>query len=614
VGGIAGIWQPGRQVDPDLVRRMLAAMRHRGPEGASFARADRGGLVLGFLKLGITDQQGGHQPLFTQKGHYGLVYNGEIYDYDVLRGRLAARGHYFDTASDSEVVLNLYAEYGPDFTEYLNGEFAFALWDERRRQLNFVRDRFGVKPLYVADYDGGLAFASEMKALMALPNFPRELDPHWFSGPGLGMAGCAQTPFVGIRQIRPATIERHDARGSRRDLVYWRPTFAPGFTGDAKQAATELRVALDKAVARRVGGDVPIAVALCRGVDSAMVAGLVGKHRPDRVGYCAAFPGEEFDESVGAQMTARHAGLGFAPVDCPIDVLAEGFMKSVWSTEVPTNSLSTTARLRVTAAIRADGNKAVIGGEFGDVLFGGHPCFEPESPSAYTRRARRLSRAMPWLLTDATLHALRGESPLSRIRDEFDLPWLRSLDPFDGARVLSRSIVSTSVLPLGDRVEMANSLEGRAPFLDLDVLNFAYQLDASLCTDSKDGRRRAVLRTACADLLPPAHQAPRKQTQMAPTFASLRREPLGKDVLEALLSRDVVGQVGVFRPNTVRLLRRLWRLAPQHGPRSAFLDATVGYIASVSALHHVFVDRPGTFEDASPMRWRDRSPRKRSRL
>src|SRR2546421_1799062 len=172
--GIAGIHAPGGEADPQLVAAMVRGLVHRGPDGDGFF--DAAGVALGMRRLAIIDPEHGHQPLRDESGDVVAVFNGEIYNHAELRAGLEARGHRLRSGSDGEVIPHLYEEHGPGFVERLNGIFAIALWDARSRTLHLARDQFGVKPLYWTRVDGRLAFASEIKALLADPAIPREVD------------------------------------------------------------------------------------------------------------------------------------------------------------------------------------------------------------------------------------------------------------------------------------------------------------------------------------------------------------------------------------------------------------------------------------------------------
>lgn len=636
--GIGGIWTRGRGRPEHLeLRRMMSAMAHRGPEGAAFARADEGSLLLGFLRLGFTGGGATQQPLFDETGAVGLVFNGEIYDHDALRAELVARGHRFEGTSDSEVLLRLYLEHGDGFWEHLNGELAFVLWDARREALICARDRYGVKPLFWGWRDGAFAFASEAKGLHALSGLGAELDPDYWSGPGVGVAECSLTPFAGVRSVRPGHVLTVTRRG-----IDERAWFEPRFGGPAPatldEATRAVRRGLTRAVRRRLDGDPPIAVSLSSGIDSTIVCGLVAADQRRRgrpvtaftIGYDGAF----YDESAQAARTAAHHGVRFERVRCTPTSLADGLLEGIHSVEVPTNSLSTTARLALTRAVRGAGFKALISGEGSDELFGGYPYFGIEAiwrrarvdprgarallrafrrrealsrgmfwsggrapdpgaygfASAYEARVRRTEGAMRWMFAEGFRRRM-SRTPWETACAELDPARLSRMSPFDATRAIARSVLGSLVIPsLGDRVEMAASLEGRAPYLDRDLVALACSLPERFCLEPTTMQRKHVLRRAFADLVPPRLAPPPKHTRMAPTFADLFGVPRGREVLELALDPAAVKRAGIFDPRFVRALRAAWRWWPKGGHRHAMLDMALGYVATTQALHLVHVE------------------------
>ncbi|MCA9494989.1 MAG: asparagine synthase C-terminal domain-containing protein, partial [Myxococcales bacterium] len=493
---------------------------------------------------------------------------------------------------------------------------------------------------------------SEAKALLALPGFERRIEPAFFLGPGMGLPDTARSPFAGIRSVRAGHLLTVDASGER-ERCWWTPRFPGGGPSTLDEAGEALRTALRRAVRRRVGGDVPIALALSSGLDSAIVAALATEVRSDLRAFTVAWPDRPYDEATAAAATARHLGLAHEPVPCTVEQLAEGFLDGMHATGVPTNNLSTTARLAMARAVRASGAKALTGGEAADEIFGGYPYFgleaiwrdlargEPgartalrtfeaeERPSrgVFWSGGRGWERTPPWLGHPSTVHlrALRAETELSRLLSrsaraelagrtplealgaELDVARLRTLAPFDAARVVSRSVFGTFVVPaLGDGVEMAASLEGRVPFLDREVVDLAYALPQELCVAPATYLRKRVLRHAFADRLPEGFRAPPKHTWMAPTFRELGATATGRALFADLLSDRAVRDAGLLSRRTVRAALAAWRWWPARGARFPHVDGVVGYLLSVQALHHVHVRTPPRTRTLTA--WVDRTP------
>jgi asparagine synthase (glutamine-hydrolysing) len=280
----------GAPADAALMSAMGGVTVHRGPDDEG-AHAD-GPCVIGMRRLSIIDLAGGHQPLSNEDGSLWTVCNGEIYNFRELRRELEPRGHRFKTGSDSEVILHGYAEWGDDFLHRLNGMYGFALWDARRRRLLIGRDRLGVKPIYVYRDARRLAFASEAKALLALPGIRAAIDPAALhSYLNLGYVAAPHSIFRGIAKLPPASVIAVEG-GRIEERRYWRiPDETDRLTGEREWIA-RVRARLDEAVRMQMVSDVPIGAFLSGGIDSSAVVGRMAAHsdRPIRT-YAIGFKG-----------------------------------------------------------------------------------------------------------------------------------------------------------------------------------------------------------------------------------------------------------------------------------------------------------------------------------
>ncbi|HEY8867341.1 MAG TPA: asparagine synthase (glutamine-hydrolyzing), partial [Solirubrobacteraceae bacterium] len=306
--GIAGIHAPGAEVDARVVRAMVARMAHRGPDGEGF-HLD-GEIGVGMRRLAIIDPAGGHQPLRSERGDVVAVFNGELYNHRELRRELEAGGHELRSGSDGEVIPHLYEEHGPRFVERLNGIFAIALWDARARTLHLARDRFGVKPLYYARGAGGrLAFASEVKALLADESVPRELDyaavDEFLT---FRFVPSPRTTLAAVRKLRPAGLLASAAGGLSEDEYATKP--APAARADRRALVAEYREAFERAVVRQLMSDVPLGVMLSGGVDSGAITAVMAKHSSKVCAFTVGFAGggAQTDEIEQARATAALFG------------------------------------------------------------------------------------------------------------------------------------------------------------------------------------------------------------------------------------------------------------------------------------------------------------------
>lgn len=606
--GIAGaVWTESA---PPLERRTLEAMTdalaHRGPDDRGFYessvsspvdRASRGGVALGMRRLAIIDRAGGQQPISNEDGTVWIVFNGEIYNYRQLRLRLEGAGHAFRTKSDTETIVHLYEDLGPDCLKHLNGMFALAIWDARHERLLLARDRLGKKPL-VYFHDGNrLLFGSELKSILTAPGVPRELDPTALDQYlTYQYVPHPRTIFQGIAKLPPAHFALFE-RGRLMLQCYWRPDFNVEKPLPAAEYRRQLREALTSAVRMRLESEVPLGAFLSGGVDSSIVVGLMQQAAQQQVKtYSIGFPVREFDETHYAWQVARHLGTDHHQFQVEPNAI-EILPKLVWhydepfadSSAIPTYYVSQFTRRDVTVALSGDG---------GDELFAGYPRYRavqlgqwfdklPEelrrlaglnfwarlptggSQKSPTRRLKRLleglsqspqRRYFDWI-------SIFNESRRAALYREEFLARLPNADPFDFLaaafarvdrrdRITSASLADlTTYLPCDlmtkvDIASMANGLECRQPFLDYRVVELAAAMPVALKFRRLRGKR--ILLETFGDLLPMAVRRRRKMGFGVPLGHWFRNElkTYAQDVLfdPRTLARPY------FRPEAVQAL------------------------------------------------------------
>jgi asparagine synthase (glutamine-hydrolysing) len=582
----------GGSPDPEALRAMSASLVHRGPD-------DDGQVVIGPVglaarRLSIIDLAGGHQPIANEDGRVTVVQNGEIYNHSTLREELMRAGHSFSTRCDTEVIVHLFEEHGDAFAERLRGMFAVAMWDARSNRLVLARDRFGIKPLFYREApDGSLAFASELKALMALGGFERRLDMRaveallaFNSIPG------PLTIFEGVRKL-PAGHLLSWEPGRRIELrEYARPAPAPVERlrrEGADVLARELRERLRDSVRAHLVSDVPVGVLLSGGVDSATLAALAAQESGERVRtFSIGFRERSFDELERARLVARryntdHHELVVEPdVGAVLTRLAEVFDEPLAdSSALPTYLVSELASRHV---------KVALSGEGGDELFGGYHTYVADAiapwagrpaaallplierlPSSSARvsfdyKAKRFARGA--LLPPLERHHAWKEIFSSDLRAQLiDLPRPVDFDPLEAHRrrfagtADAEPIARLQDLDLGiyltddllvktDRASMAHSLEVRVPLLDTAVADLALALP----TRHKvlGFQKKRLLRRAVAPLLPRRIVHGAKRGFSIPAAAWLRGElrPFARDVL----APEVIRRQGLFRVDAVQRL------------------------------------------------------------
>ena len=538
--GLAGVVSPGRAATSlsACLERMCGALGHRGPDGMGTYVAD--GVALGHTRLAIIDlSESGRQPMTNEDGSLYLVVNGEIYNYVDLRADLQARGHSFKSHSDSEVILHLYEEYGDDCVQQLEGMFALALWDAPRRRLLLARDRFGIKPLYVAQQGEALYFASELVAIRRGGSVAAEIDPQAvYAYMALSYVPAPLSAFRGVQKLLPA--ERAVwANGQLRRQIYWspRPVHGPSRRADAVEALAQR---LEASVRAHLVSDVPVAAFLSGGMDSSTVVALAQRHAKMET-LCVAFPDPGLNEAPIARRVASHLGTKHHEVQLDLDPVqllsqAVAFMDEPFA---DSSALPTFAVCRVAREVA----KVVLSGDGGDEVFGGYTGRYRVAALQATlpwpgRLARVLRRVPPWRsgrrsalptmlelasLTDVErfvaerqISTARERSALfgtaqqgeaeQRLREIPSLAIRHAAEWHPVHRALWVDIATSlpdDMLTKVDRMSMAHGLEVRVPFLDHHVVEFALALPPAWLVSALPVEGKRLLRHVAAPLLPP---------------------------------------------------------------------------------------------------------------
>jgi asparagine synthase (glutamine-hydrolysing) len=507
------VWErDGREVVPDWIERMLTTLEHRGPDARGLW-CD-GPVALGHQRLAILDpSHRAHQPLVTPDGLGVLVYNGEVYNYRELGAELERRGVKLRSSGDTEVVLHALHELGPAAViPRFNGMFGLAYWDLRERALWLARDRLGIKPLYTAVSGARLAFASEMKALLAHPEIDSTPDLHVLSLRLVrGNLPGRRTPFRSIEALEPGTHWKVTA-----NQIETRRWFDPVEALDVdrllragreprERAVTEFQTRFAASVHRHLASDAPVAAACSGGVDSSLIAALARRERPELVGYVAAIEGASRDAAYAAQV-GRHLGLPIRRVELDRFAYARLATEATWHHELPLAYPASTALMAVTRACRADGVKVMLTGEGADELFGGYRHYATVHRRARRRRRRRWLASRVKEIPDrrnwGIPRALDAESEerFQRLSDR-----LAPIEPLEDRMFLAYSLADfhDSLGPLlhhHDRMGMAASIEMRVPFLENDVIDLALHLPCSV--KLRRGEPKWVVKRAAEAHLP----------------------------------------------------------------------------------------------------------------
>jgi asparagine synthase (glutamine-hydrolysing) len=566
--GIAGAFSTDGSIGPELIERMCAPMEHRGPDSRGvFAE---GGLGLGVQRLAVIDPPGADQPIDNEDGSVIVVCNGEIYDYRELREELVRRGHRFSTDGDAEVIVHLYEEYGDACVEHLRGMFAFALWDRRERRALLARDRVGKKPLFYAQRDGRLWFASEPRAILATGEVPR--DVNWATIDLYLHYQCVPAPhsaFSALRKLRPAhLLTWRDGRIDTRR--YWKLSYRDRLSELGDDEACELiRDAVLEATRLRLRSDVPVGAMLSGGIDSSAVVAAMSRLSPEPVKtFSIGFDAAEYDETPAARQVAEAYGTDHRELVLDarsLDVLP----RLAWhygepfadSSALAAFALAELARSEVTVALNGDG---------GDESFGGyHRHARPADPEPIRLYAERRAYEYfddPWReeLYEPAFRRSLGERPWRAVVEE---AWQESdaADPVERLMDVDlQTYLAHDLLVKMDIATMAHSLEARSPFLDQAVMELAAGLPMEMKV--REGTTKWLLRRALRPWLPDSILERPKQGFSVPLGEWLRDQ--APQLAGDLLLDPQALERGLFREKVVREMvaapaehpYRLWTL------------------------------------------------------
>ena len=639
--GIAGILS--RQAPPSSVEQlaaMAASLSHRGPDEFGVYRDSSMGLA--HARLSIIDISAGKQPLCNEDGSLWVVFNGEIFNYVELREELLALGHVFRTRSDTEVIVHAFEAWGERAFDRFNGQYAMALWQSETKTLTLVRDRVGVRPLFLLEHDGRVYFASEVKAIFAADaNLPRELDPvgidetftFWSSvAPRSVFSGVVELPPGCIRVYSPAGVEE------RR---FWEPSYPVGergrFSGSIEEAEVALLEALQRATnLRMLRADVPVGSYLSGGLDSSLVAALGLRAKGERFRtFSLRFEDAEYDETSFQREMQGFLGSDHAEIVVSQRDIAEVFPEVIEHTERPILRTGPAPMFLLSRLVRATGIKVVLTGEGADEMFAGYDIFrEAKIRRFWARdptseaRPRLLERLYPYLSRSPIAQQAMARKFFGRGLERAKLPGFSHEPRWHGTAALKRlfserqqqltqghSVVDEllgalprdflswsplaqdqyleirTLLPgyilssQGDRMLMANSVEGRFPFLDADVMSLAGSLPDSYKLKVLDEKH--IVKRVSRGLVPETIIARKKQPYRAPDAACFMAADAPQWV-DDVTSADSLAAAGVFNPKAVQQL--LQKCRSRQGSQFSNADnmAVVG-VLSTQLLHRQFI-------------------------
>lgn len=640
--GIAGIvaFNDGERPAAREVEGMIRRIHHRGPDGQGFYID--GPACLGHARLSIIDLASGAQPLANEDRTVWVTFNGEIFNYLELRRHLQKRGHAFSTRSDTEVIVHLYEEYGDDFPQHLNGQFAIALWDAKRHRLVLARDRVGIRPLFFVKQQRRLYFASEVKAIFACPEVPRALNVQ-----GIGRvftywsALGAETVFAGVETVAPGCTVSFDARGRRTDKRYWDWQFPDrqALDGRSFQECLEgLDEVLLGSVQRQVRSDVPVGAYISGGIDSAMIVAYMARVLPGPLPtFSLRFADQEFDEGPYQRSVVEKFGTDHTEVTVGASDIGRAFESAVWHAESPMLRTAPVPMMLLAQSVRAHGIKVVLTGEGADETLAGYDIFReasirrfwarlpesrmrpallarlypylkasPAASAAYAQKFFGQELGSPerpgfghWPRWHTTRRTLQFLNPDLRATIEFDykataealLPdghdkWHKlSTDQYLEAHTLLSGYLLNSQ---GDRPALAHGVETRVPFLDLKMLEYTNGLPSRFKLMGL--KEKYILKALGRGKIPESICQRPKQPYRAPDSQSFFHKGVPSEQVAQAFDKKRLKEVGYFDAESACKLFDKCR----RGKAIGFADnmAFVG-IYSTLIVHEQFVEGCG---------------------
>ena len=601
--GIAGYIDKQHHAEALVINRMLTRIHHRGPDECGIY-IDKN-IGLGSVRLSIIDIEGGHQPMPNEDLSLWIVFNGEIFNYIELRKELEEKGHHFRTQSDTEVLVHLYGEYGEECLSKLNGQFVFSIWDKNKQEMFLARDRVGIRPLFYYHTPDLFVYGSEIKAIFEHPGVKREISYEGLAETFTFWTTITpNTVFKGIKECPPGHFIKIK-NGELKVQKYWELNFASPdnyYKGSFENAISDFRELFKDSVRIRLRADVPVAAYLSGGLDSSVTTAFIKEIEPDVLQtFSVGFTEDEFDETYFQNVASDYFKTKHIGFKCTSKEIAENFPKVVWHSEIPLLRTSPSPMYSLSKKVRENNIKVVITGEGADELLAGYNIFKENKIRHFWAKDKK-SRIRPLLLKKLYpyITALQNANPnalkmfFGYKLDETDSPiyshllrWknssnitnhlskeiqeqlntfnpyaellstlnskLNELDPLAKAQYLEIKIFLSGYLlsSQGDRMGMANSVEGRYPFLDYRIIEFC----ASLPPDYKMKilNEKVLLKKMMKGKIPEEILNRPKQAYRAPILSSFLGDEAPHYVKE-VLSPESLKKVGIFNPDSVTKL------------------------------------------------------------
>ncbi|MGD9209747.1 MAG: asparagine synthase (glutamine-hydrolyzing) [Desulfobacteraceae bacterium] len=636
--GIAGVIEFGQNLDrQEMITQMIGHLHHRGPDAAGMYL--NGPVALGHARLSIIDLSGGNQPIHNEAKNLWVIYNGEVFNYPELRKELIEKGHRFYTQSDTEILVHAYEEYGSKMLHRLNGQFAFAIWDQKTQRLFMARDRVGIRPLYYHHNGNYFSFASEIKALFADSRISRDLNPQTIGDIFTCWAPMGeQTVFNSIQQIPPGCYAYFTEQGLKIKR-YWEPEFEKSdpWQSPLEDWVEEFHALLLDATRIRLRADVPVGAYLSGGIDSTFTTSLVRNNFNNALRtFSVTFSDANFNEADYQAKAIASLKTQHSDICCTEADIGKNFPAVIWHTEVPILRTAPAPLFQLSKLVRENNFKVVLTGEGADEILAGYNIFKEDRLRRFwaknpdsKMRPMLLEKLYPYIFskedgkaktylqnffkkslsnTDSPVfshlvrwqnaNSLKGffvqeiaaEASLDNFisRYEHMLPEkFNSWESLSKAQYTEMTIFLSNYLlsSQGDRMAMAHSVEGRYPFLDYRVIEFANRLPARFKLNGLT--EKFILKQAARNHVPKEVIQRSKQPYRAP----ISRCFFGSDApeyIDEMFSVENLNQAGYFDPAKVERLVKKCRQNKGELLSERENMAVVG-ILSVQLLHEQFV-------------------------
>ena len=636
--GIAGFYGDiNKKQSVSTLKHMLTRIKHRGPDQSGVYVSDYVG--LGSVRLSIIDLSSGTMPISNQDNSLWIVFNGEIYNHMELREDLIQKNHSFKTRSDTEVILHLYEEYGPECLKKLNGQFAIAIWDKHKEELFLARDRVGIRPLFYTQTKSAFVFASEIKAFMEYPEVSLK-----FSNKALSeyvtfwTALSPNTVFEDVFEVPPGTYMLVNHKGIKSNTYWELPIVKPNaynFT-TVEEAATAFENIFLDSIKLRLRADVPVAAYLSGGIDSSITTSFIKQVSPNRLKtFSIGFTETDFDESAYQNIAASYFKTEHSSVTCSEQDISNYFKEVVWFAEAPLLRTAPTPMGLLSKNVRDHNIKVVITGEGADELLGGYNIFKEAKIKHFWSkdpqsklRPLLLKRLYPYLpqinkassnmlkmffgyklnetnspiyshllrwhntsriknyFSDTIKETIKDYNPIAEVEEKLESK-LSGYDYLTKAQWLEIHLFMSGYLlsSQGDRMGMANSIEGRYPFLDHRVIEFCMALHPDLKLHGLN--EKYLLKKMMKDRLPDAILNRSKQAYRAPIRSLFASETL-PEYLKTMLSEQHLTEFGVFNVEHVKTL--LSKIISNKGV-SEMDNMAITAVLSIQILYDLFIKK-----------------------